>query len=180
MTVQAEVNRPQERIWYPVLESLGYRRPAHANEALDKTVATDIIAGGYWFAVRSRNSSRYSGLQLRRYMSEFTIRYKRPSGAPTEFEKLFESHIEVPDLMAYGWWRTLKQLDAYVIISVEELQQAHRDGLLEFAASRPFTNKDERRSTFYAYSIPKLRKLLDADRFRKLFIHWSNGHPANG
>lgn len=178
MTIEAEINPAQDRLWFPLLESLGYRRPVHSSDVLDQTEATDIFAGGYWFAVRSRNSSSYTQAQLAQYLCEFTIRYKRPSGSPTEWKKLFQGETELPDYMAYGWWATKKHMDAYVIISVPELQRCHTEGVLREVVSGPFKNKDRRQSTFYAVSIPKLHQHLSQDRFDALFVHWSDNHPC--
>ena len=177
--IRAEMNREQEsRLWFPVLEDLGYKSPTLSEAFLDQENATDLLAGGYWFATRARNSSRYKNEQFLKYAREFTIRYYRPSNTPTEWTKLFEREENVPDFMAYGWGVNNIKLDHYFILSVPILQSIYLSGDLKKAQLGPYRNIDSRQSKFYAISIDKLRNILSNSIFDKLFLHVSKGHPA--
>lgn len=180
MTIQDQVNPQQDLIWAPVLEGLGYADPELAPEALDLEEATDLIAGGYWFATRVRNPHRYSPRVYRQYVTEFTIRYSRPTGATTEWAKLFdpEEGYDVPDYMAYGWAPDDHTVGHHFVISVPMLREVHRRRILDRIRKGPYPNRDDKRSEFYAIPVDGLRRSLTLPEFRSLFVHVSKGHPA--
>lgn len=177
--VRALFDREQEDIWDVPLIRAGYENPRPSPMHLDLEEATDRIAGDRWFALRSRNMERYSPIWLDRYMGEFTIRYSRPTGARTEWAKLFDAEIPAaPDLMAYGWADADRRIRHYFILSVPALQRVESSGVLYKAVTGPIKNRDARRSSFMAVSVRRLARLLDKDEFGALFAYVSPGHPA--
>lgn len=167
----------------PVLQGAGFHDLALADESLDHERATDI-QGNYGYgksriAVRSRNPQphRYSPKELDDYKRQFTIRYSRPTGVPTEWEKLFSKDFPYkPDYLAYGWVDDENRaLNEWVIIDLSELRRLHEHGFLKKYEENLKTNIDARRSSFVALPIHELARLAPRTRL----VPWhSPNHPA--
>lgn len=182
MTVKSDFNRKKELIWFPVLHAAGFRNLQLSGTHLDIEEATDIegVKGQhrYRFTVRSRNASRYTTQQLAGFKREFTIRYSRPSGVPTEWEKLFSDDFpNKPDYFVYGWTDNENHdLLDYVILDVVELRRLHDSGRLSEWENTRKTNVDIRRSEFVPIPIQRLNEKADG---RLVYWH-SPDHPAFG
>ena len=171
-----EINTKQDNLWMPVLEKLGYRRPIHAGKALDMSEGVDILAGGFYFAVRTRDLGKYAGSS--KFIQEFTIRSRLASGYPTEWDKLFLRKSEyIPDRFAYGW-DDGKTISIGVIMDIPTMQKLHVDGRLELATGPEIANRGVNDSYFRAVHIPTLCNLMSEEETDSLFLHWSFNHPA--
>lgn len=180
MTVKPDFSRKKEEVWFPALTAAGFHNLALAKDSLDHTQATDIkgTKGGrrYRFAVRERDPTGYTRGRLGEYKREFTIRYSRPTGAPTEWTKLFSPDFpSKPDFFAYGWMDDKNhELADYVVLDVDVLRRLHDKGLLAGFAQRRKTNVDARQSTFVPLPIQRLNEMADGQ-----LVSWhSFAHPA--
>ena len=176
--VRADFTREKEELWFPILESIGFSSPSLTSHWDDEQNASDIIASNKRFGVRARSGSSYNEEQLSRYAKEFTIRYSRPTGVPTEYHKLFEVSRDCPDYLAYGWRLTVPRLDYWVIVEVQTLIQVQVDGHLDQFETEIRQNTDWRRSRFLPILIPQLRQAIEPGTFQKLFPFYSENHPA--
>ena len=117
-------------------------------------------------ALRTRNVSRYAPANLNEYKREFTTRRSRPSGALTEWDKIFGepgSQEDAPDFMAYGWMHPNGgEIEDYVILSVKVLRDLHASGQLESCIVDKRENRDWRRSSFVAISLPCVQESSDS------------------
>lgn len=182
--VQPIFNRRQEEIWFPVLGNHGFANVRLAQEQSDLQEATDAVAddsqgGVVRFALRSRNQQAPSVRNnLRQYKGEFTIRRARPSGALTEWDKVFTPQADAPKYLAYGWTARnsngLLVMTDYVIVDLDVLRSLSPQERASCISARR-TNTDRRRSEFVAFSIDAVARLRGADQ---AFPFRSANHPA--
>lgn len=127
-------------------------------EAVDATAKHEETGDErHRIALRTRNVSRYAPANLNEYKREFTIRRSRPSGALTEWDKIFGepgSQEDAPDFMAYGWMHPNGgEIEDYVVLSVKVLKTLYESGQLESCIAATRRNTDRRRSAFVAISL---------------------------
>lgn len=182
MTVKPDFSRRKELLWFPILEEIGFHGVKLSSESLDQEEGVDIE--GYWgtrrcrIAARERDFRHYSPQRADEYTREFTIRYSRPSGVPTEWEKIFSSDFpHKPDYLAYGWVDAENRiLDGWGIFDLGILREMHGRGWLRQYEERNLkTNVDARRSSFVHLPIPELARLTSLAR---LMPWYSPAHPA--
>ena len=171
----------EKELWFPVLSRHGYTHLALSDNELDHKNAIDAVGRDHeqkikHFALRSRSPSYYTATAMRIYKQEFTIRYSRPSGQPTEWQKLFEMDLDVkPNLFCYGWLdKAHSKLEDYFILNIEVLRQLYDKGHLDRYREMRIKNTDERGSISVIVSLRDLCKLDDAEG---LIVHISKGHP---
>ena len=133
-------SRDDEEIWFSYLKDHGFENPRLSSVFLDQKEATDILANKgpreYRFAVRTHDPTNYSPTKYsQEYLEDrkghITIRYSVPTGARTEWQKLFGPEpARKPDFYAYGWKDGKGKIDDYVIIDIRTLRQLHKRGKL--------------------------------------------------
>ena len=151
--------------WFPTLHRLGFRRLELSKDAVDQIEACDVKAE-IRFALRVRAAT-----DLPDYLEQFTIRWLRPSGVPTEKDKMLEG-ADYPDYKGYGF-RATDGLEPWVVLRVVNLRRLHRSGELDAAKVAEKRNYDKRGSTFRIFSLPKLVR-ADPD----LVYKSSPNHPG--
>ena len=140
----------ESRPWAPVLGVLGFRQIELATDDEDWGEATDMVAR-IRFALRTRNL--YPGRPD--YLQQFTIRWKRTTGALTEKDKMLEGN-DWPDYKGYGF-RSPDGLEPWVILRVANLRRLHKSGELEAAREgKEKRNTDKKQSVFRAFRLPQL------------------------
>ena len=183
----AVFNRANERrLWFPVLEKLGFTGLESAPIHDDYKHVIDVI--GYdpqgnltHFALRSRSELRnkkpIDPATLAKWKLEFTIRYARPTGNPVEWNKLFEMDVPLlPNYKGYGWCnQDTGAIHEYVILDVPVLQQLYREGHLNNYLLNKMRNVDSRESEFIPIPIRNLTSLPSSDG---LIVYHSENHPA--
>ena len=129
--------KKESSFWLPVLVSHGFTDLELTPSEIDKLNATDMA--GYdaqrnpkLFALRCRDGSAYTTKALAKYKRQFTIRYDRPSGTPSEWQKLFEMQLpRYPDYFVYGWCNEeLTKITDYVVLDVPILQILYKEANL--------------------------------------------------
>ena len=171
--------REQERLWFPILDALGFKSARLTSNWEDHHTAADIIADGKRFGVRNRNKGRYSDELFKSYVEEFTIRYALPTGSPTEYHKIFRKASSIRlDYIAYGWDSGGGRLDYWFLVNVQILTDIKKRGYLKPFYKNIKRNTEGSPSSFLPISIPLLRESLPPKVFKKVFPVWSQDHPA--
>ena len=183
------MNRDQEkRLWTPVLHNIGFTDFRLAATLQDQEQAIDAFAVSpdgveKAFALRSRATRWYvrnRPQNLVTWKTQFTIRYARPSGVRTEWNKLFDSHPtngeELPDYMCYGWQHHEQlELHEWLILSVPVLQDLFKAGILHQCIADIRRNTDERQADLAAISLPCLLAYAES---QGLVVRASDDHPG--
>ena len=178
MDIRPDFTREKERVWFPIVKSLGFLNPRLTPQEEDRKTACDIVAGGKRFGVRIRNSRKYNEKAIQQYLTEFTIRYKRPSGASTEYEKIFKKPVNPLDYIGYGWTSTGYFVDHWLFIDVKVLITVRRSGYLKPFYKDIKQNSEKEGSYFLPVSIHALHEMLPRRVFNDLFPYRSPGHPG--
>ena len=138
-------------LWTPVLRSQGFSQTELAKDNEDWAEAFDMVAR-IRFALRSRKV--YPGRPD--YLRQFTIRWKRSSGALTEKDKLLDG-ADFPEYMCYGF-SSDGVLTTWAILRVHVLRRMYKAGQLDLAKAGEFRNTDIKQSTFRVFWLDKLVK----------------------
>ena len=155
----------ESRPWTPVLQGLGFRQIALATDDEDWAEAFDMVAR-IRFALRTRTYPARLD-----YLQQFTIRWKRTSGALTEKDKMLDGS-DFPDYMGYGFI-SADGLNPWVILRVATLRRMHKAGELEATMVAEYRNNDEKQSVFRVFNLFQLVS-LDSD----LVLRSSPKHPG--
>jgi hypothetical protein len=116
-----------------------------ADDTEDKEHATDIFVNRDGVPLRVAVRFRDVSYLERFGMQDFTVRASRPSGAPTELEKILSGY---GDLMFYGWaTRDRKSVKHWLLLDLDVFRRRYRSGL-----GRLMSNFDDS-SAFYIFSI---------------------------
>ena len=145
----------ESRLWTPVLRSQGIDQIELSTDEEDWAEGFDMVGRmpngeDARFAVRSRKL--YPDQPA--YYRQFTIRWKRSSGAKTEKDKVLD-RADFPEYMCYGF-SSNGVLTIWVILSVCVLRRMHKAGQLEAAKAGELPNYDKKRSVFRAFWLPQL------------------------
>lgn len=168
--------------WFPVLAKHGFTNLGFSPDIVDHENAIDAVGSvrgeQKLFALRTRDEGRYRDPNtLARYKRQFTIRYKRPSGVPVEWQKLFEMDLALkPDYFCYGWTkRGTRTLQDYLMLDVRALRNLHQQGKLRrYEKNNRIQNKmNGEPSTLIWIPVPELFA-EDAN----LIAYHSDNHPA--
>ena len=183
--VIADFMKEQEMQWKPVLESRGFYdfqlqggemdlKQAIDATAKHPTTGDDVLR----IALRTRNVEKYSPAQLREYKRQFTIRRSRPTGALTEWDKIFGENRtpeNSPRLTAYGWVGVGQdKIEDYVVLSVKVLRDLYQNGQLESCIVGYVRNTDRRGSKLVAISLPCVQECSD----NAAVVYHSPNHPG--
>ena len=170
----ANFDREKEsRLWFPVLMQNGFTNLRLTSETDDLENVMDAIGhqattGDVNFALRSRNDKG-----ILQYKKEFTIGYRRPSGQPVEWQKLFEKNLpKSPDYFAYGWVQD-DSIKDYVILAVSVLKQLYNAGYLT-----PYADKFKQSTNEFVFIPISIPELLDLPEAIGLIAFHSENHPA--
>lgn len=151
-----DFDRNKEELWFPIFEGIGFQDIKLSSDGYDKHFGIDAEANivdpvnrdihHHKFALRTRNILTHN-----KFISDITIRFKRDSGAKTEFEKIFnpEDPNIFPTLFCYGFGDPItNKIVHHIIFDTMMLQEIESDDGFEIHKQNIKQNTDYKKSSF--------------------------------